>query len=203
MEQNKKIVSLTAIVVFTLIFGAALSYFVWPQSAFNEFDQKTVSNPKLVEMISQQQLEMYQKYAGLSDKKTLPPQTDENLKKFFNSVKTISTHTRYGMGSRRNRNAIEIDIEFHDGSSVKNIYTGTSWNGAPMFGPHFLMSVDFDKGLPVRAMTNGIEKKSLPQDLIPHLKSILQSVLYHEMDKNKSLYSWPQTSPEEIKKSWE
>ena len=73
MDQNKKIVSLTAIVVFTLIFGAALSYFVWPQSAFNEFDQKTVSNPKLVELISQQQLEMYQKYAGYLIKKLYRP----------------------------------------------------------------------------------------------------------------------------------
>lgn len=203
MSQNTKIASLTAIVIFTLVLGAGLSYFVWPKSVLNEFDQKTVSNPKLVEMIAQQQQSLYKKYADLSDKKTLPPKIDEHLKNFFSTIKSISTHTRYGMGSRRNRNAIEIDIEFNDGRSVKNIYTGTSWNGTPYLGPYFLMTVDFDKGLPVSAMTNGIEKKSLPQDLIPQLTSTLQSVIYHEMNKNKPLYSWPKKSPEEIQKSWE
>lgn len=173
-----------------------------PGSSKSPLDVPDKENPKMVALFNRQ----LDYHLGQYDTVQCPgciAAAQQRVAAFYQSLKTIESHTRYGMQSSRAHNAIEVKLTFNDGTVADELYTGISWNGSPMLGAPLVLKADMAQGKVTRVWTNGVELKGSPDWVIGDLNTLIQSAIHYDMNKHHNSYFPPEKTSADFKKEWQ
>ncbi len=196
--MNKNIIPI--FIGLSIIVGG---YFVYNNESIkkNEFDTVNKENIKLILIFNNElyrEIEQYKTgwYPGAI------PTAYVRIEDFFTSVQQIETHTRYGFGSSKNHNGIEIKITYTNGNVVDTIYTGKNWNGKTILGPSMLVKMQFENGKLSKVYTNGVERNVSPEDTKNPLHDLVKNLISYDAQQNHDLYFLPTKTQSQIDTEW-
>lgn len=157
-------------------------------------------NAKLVAMFNER-MELALDRLTPSHAPGLSPQAAHSARAFLSSVAEVTQHCRY-QPRVTVHNLVVFDLTMHDGSVIKDLYSGGQRCPSPDVPGVPIMRVRLKDGRAVEITSDGSERQAPPAAVVPVLDQIIKHLIGYDQGLRPSAYFKASASPTDLGKAW-